>query len=96
MSFHLIRFSDKYKKVVMYNVLILNKDSRNLSLKNNRLKLTYKNESTITNITDYEFNDKVGAKLKVIMRWINKSPKNSKSFKLFYRYIKRFYPEELL
>lgn len=96
MSFHLIRFSDKYKKVVMYNVLILNKDSRNLSLKNNRLKLTYKNESTITNITDYEFNEKVGPKLKVIIRWINKSPKNSKSFKLFYRYLRRFYPEELL
>ena len=96
---YLIRYSDKYKKVVLYKAEVLDSEQKNLSRLKYKLRITYKNETKIINLSERDYSSRVGRKEKVMSSWINNESNNSKikrSFRLFRRYICWFYPEELL
>lgn len=95
---YLIRYSDKYKKVALYKVEVLDDGQKNLSLRKYQLRITYKNEITIVNYSEQDYLRLVGdRKEKVMSYWINSQSKYTrKSIKVFGRYLCWFYPEELL
>ena len=95
---YLIRYSDRYNKVAIYKVEVLDDEQKNLSLRKYKLRITYKNEITIVNYSESDYLRLVGdRKERLMSSWINGQSKwTRKSVKVFRRYICWFYPEELL
>lgn len=93
MNKYVIRYSDKYKKVTLFKIILETEHLDEIYPISKHI-LKYKNETVNVNIM---FNRTYGSKLEVIRQWINERDLNlSKSARVFFRYLCWFYPEELL
>lgn len=94
-------FNDKFAKIVIYEVIDMIQDDYGIETE---LVLEYKNDIKRDLIGNYEVRRKVyPSKLKLIIaetkddkKNLKISPRTKKFQRLCYRYICRYYPEELL